>query len=93
MTKRKTKKPTPNETTPNEPTPNETISTYDFDEDAMGLGDFIVRVIADLPDEEIVVCVSDDEGRVATLATFERETFSDGSTAVNLIIKFDRRLG
>lgn len=69
------------------------IGTYDFDEDAMGLGDFIQNALSDLPNSQIVVYVTDDQGRPATLATFERETLTDGSKVVNLIIKFDRQLG
>lgn len=71
----------------------EIISTYDFDEDAMGLGDFVQSTFSDLPNSEIVVCVTDDQDRPATLATFVRETLTDGSKVVNLIIKFDRQLG
>lgn len=66
-----------------------TIATYDFTEDAMGLGDFIVQMMFDLPDNEIVVHVADAEGRAAKEARFERETLSDGSTVVNLIISFE----
>jgi len=35
----------------------EVISEYDFDEDAMGLGDWIQGIVKDLPDHEIVVTV------------------------------------
>ena len=66
------------------------IATYDFNEDAMGLGDFIVQTMGVLPDNEIVVTVTDDESNNAVKATFERELLTDGSTVVNLIIKFDR---
>jgi hypothetical protein len=71
---------------------SEPISTYDFDEDAMGLGDFITQEMAKLRDDEIVVLVSDQEGYNAVKATFERELLTDGSTVVNLIIKFDREI-
>lgn len=67
-----------------------TIADYDFEEDAMGFGDFIVETFATLPDEEIVVYVTDDEGRPAIKATFERELLADASTVVNLVIRFDR---
>ena len=69
------------------------IATYDFDEDAMGLGDFIQNTFSDLPNDQIVVYVTDDQGRPATLAAFERETLTDGSKVVNLTITFDRQLG
>jgi hypothetical protein len=71
---------------------SEPIATYDFDEDAMGLGDFITQEMAKLRDDEIVVLVSDQEGYNAIKATFERELLTDGSTVVNLIIKFDREI-
>lgn len=66
------------------------IATYDFKEDAMGLGDFIIEQIANVDDSEICVLVFDDEGNCAHSATFEREILTDGSTVVNLIIKFDK---
>ena len=69
---------------------SETIASYDFNEDAMGLGDFITQQVAALPDREIVVLVRDDESNNAVSARFERELLTDGSTVVNLIIKFER---
>lgn len=66
------------------------IASYDFKEDAMGLGDFISHEMANVRDDEICVLVFDDEGYCAESATFEREILTDGSTVVNLIIKFDR---
>ena len=73
--------------------PNEIISTYDFEEDAMGLGDWIAGSFNDktFSDEETVVLVRDEQSRPATSAHFERETLTDGSTVVNLIISFDRK--
>jgi hypothetical protein len=71
-------------------TKKETIATYDFSEDAMGLGNFISEHWGDLPDDEITVCVFDDQSNCADSARLERETLTDGSTVVNLIIKFDR---
>jgi hypothetical protein len=72
---------------------NEIISSYDFEEDAMGLGDWIAGLFNDksISDEEMVVYVSDEQARPATSARFERETLTDGSTVVNLIISFDRK--
>lgn len=67
----------------------ETIDTYSFDDDAMGLGDFITQHF-DANQDSVVVYVSDDEGNPAKQARFERETLSDGSTVVNLVISFDR---
>lgn len=66
----------------------ETVSEYDFDEDAMGLGGWITRVIDGLPDHEIVVTVMDEQGRRAKSAKFMRDDFG-----VNLFIVFDRELG
>lgn len=68
----------------------ETIDTYRFDEDAMGLGAFIMTNVDALPDSEIVVYVTDGEGNSARAARFEREVLTDGSTVVNLVITFDR---
>lgn len=73
--------------------PSEVIDSYEFDEDAMGLGDFITAQVMALPDEEIIVRVMDEEGRSAVAAGFIRETLTDGSTVVNLVIVFDRQLG
>ncbi len=70
-----------------------TIAEYDFDEDALGLGDFIQQTISVLPDDDIVIYVADDEGRPAKKAKFVRELLTDGSTVVNLVIEFDRSLG
>lgn len=66
----------------------EIISEYDFDEDAMGLGDWVQAIVKDLPDHEIVVTVYDEQGRSAKSAKFVRD-----DEVVNLIIEFDRRLG
>jgi hypothetical protein len=66
----------------------EIVSEYDFDEDAMGLGDWVAGIVATLPDSEIVVTVYDEQGRGAKSAKFVRE---DG--VVSLIIEFDRGLG
>lgn len=66
----------------------EIVSEYDFDEDAMGLGDWVQAIVKDLPDDEIVVTVYDEQGRGAKSAKFVRE---DG--IVSLIIEFDRQLG
>lgn len=41
-----------------------------------------------LPDEEVVVYVRDGDGNPARLAYLERETLTDGSTVVNLVIEF-----
>jgi hypothetical protein len=68
----------------------EIIGSYDFAEDAMGLGDFVTGNMAQLPDDEIVVYVTDGEGNHAKYAVFVRETLTDGSTVVNLVIQFDR---
>lgn len=70
----------------------EVIATYDFDEDAVGLGNFIVEAFNDkntIRDDEIIVYVEDALGSQAKSATFIRETLSDGSTVVNLILDFD----
>lgn len=64
------------------------IDKYDFAEDAMGLGDFIANNMGRLHDDEIVVYVEDGAGRSAEAAYFLRETLTDGSTTVNLIINF-----
>lgn len=70
---------------------NETVNSYDFAEDAMGFGQFINDTFADnLSDEEIVVYVEDAQGNSAKSARFVRQTLTDGSTVVNLIIEFDR---
>jgi len=66
------------------------IDSYDFDMDAMGFGPFISDNVAALPDDEMTVYVEDDQGHMATSAIFVRETLTDGSTVVNLIITFDR---
>lgn len=66
-----------------------TVATYDFDEDAMGLGDFVTAQMAALPNDEIVVYVTDGESRAAKAARFERQTLTDGSTVVNLVIEFE----
>lgn len=71
-------------------TEKQILSTYDFDEDAMGLGDFVAAQIEALPNDQIVVLVHDDQSNPATSARFERETLTDGSKVVNLIISFDR---
>ena len=68
----------------------EWISEYDFDQDAMGLGPFITGEVEALPDDEMTVYVQDDLGNFARKATFIRETLTDGSTVVNLIIEFTR---
>lgn len=74
----------------------ETIAEYDFNSDdafdAMGLGDFISQPFADktIADDELTVYVSDDQGNAAAFARFVRETLTDGSTVVNLVISFDR---
>lgn len=68
------------------------FATYDFEMDAMGLGDFVQGIVADLPDDEIHVYVYDEEGRGAKQARFVRETLTDGSTVVDLVIEFDRQL-
>lgn len=65
------------------------IASYDFNEDAMGLGDFVSTNMAALPDEEIVVYVTDGQGNPAKKATFVREVLTDGSTVVNLVIAFE----
>lgn len=67
----------------------EVVAAYDFTEDAMGFGDFITSTMASLPDDEIVVDVQDEESRAASSAEFVRNTFADGTTTVNLIIRFD----
>jgi hypothetical protein len=66
-----------------------TVADYDFSEDAMGLGDFISENMGILPDQECVVYVRDHDGNHATRAAFVRETLTDGSTVVNLVITFD----
>ena len=74
---------------------DETIGTYDFDDDdstdAAGFGEFIVATVADLPDDEFVVYVYDEQGRAAKKAWFVRQTLTDGSTVVELNVEFDRQ--
>lgn len=77
-------------------TKTEIIDSYDFSEDAMGLSDFLATAFADkniIRNDEITVCVFDDQSRNAASVRFERETLTDGSTVVNLIISFDRQYG
>lgn len=68
----------------------DTIATYNFDTDAAGLGPFIDGTMESLSDDEFVVYVVDDRGNQAKSAKFVRETLTDGSTVVNLVISFDR---
>lgn len=65
----------------------EVIATYDMDEDAMGLGDFIVTTFKDIPDHLIVVDVSDEQYRPAKSVRFERDDLG-----IHLIIEFDRTI-
>lgn len=67
------------------------IQTYNFDEDAVGLGNFICEAFNDndvIHDDEIIINVLDGESRYAKSASLVRETLSDGSTVVNLVIEF-----
>lgn len=69
----------------------ETIARYEFDTDAMGLGDFLTAAFGPhgvIEDGEEVVYVEDHHGNPAKNARLVRETLSDGSTVVNLIIDF-----
>lgn len=66
----------------------ETIATYDFDTDAAGLAWFISATIRGLRDGTVDVYVRDQDGRDATRARIVRETLTDGSTVVNLVIDF-----
>lgn len=71
----------------------EVTSTYDFDADAMGFGEFIQQHFATAEDDELVVWVYDDQGRAAKSARFVRERLSDDSHTVNLVIEFGREHG
>lgn len=67
----------------------ETVATYDFDMDAMGLGDFISQQMDAIPeDASPVVYVTDETGRAAVKAVWRRDTLTDGSVAFELIISF-----
>lgn len=66
-----------------------TLATYEFDQDAMGLGDFILQSFENiLSDDEVVVYVENGNGNPAKKARFVRERLTDGSTVVNLVIDF-----
>jgi hypothetical protein len=69
----------------------ETVATYEFEEDAVGLGNFIVEAFNDknmIRDDEIVIYVEDGNGNLAKEARLVRSELTDGSTVVNLIIDF-----
>lgn len=67
----------------------ETVATYDFVMDAAGLGDFIGEQIDAIPEEDsIVVYVTDEKGREAVKARWEKRTLTDGSSVFELIIEF-----
>lgn len=68
------------------------IATYDMDEDAMGLGQFIQDQFEEHQDA-VVVYVEDEEGRVASKAEWIANTLTDKSVTYELRITFDRRLG
>ena len=66
-----------------------TVATYDFEEDAMGLGGFICEQMDVIPEEASpVVYVTDETGRAAVRAEWRRETLTDGSFVFELIITF-----
>jgi hypothetical protein len=69
--------------------PKDKIATYNFNEDAAGLADFIVEQLAALQNDETFVRVTNERGYDATHAVLERDTLSDGSTVVNLRIEFE----
>lgn len=65
-------------------------ATYDFDEDAAGLGDFITAQLEAGGDEvSPVVYVENDEGEPAARAEWIVETLTDGSKVAKLKIYFN----
>lgn len=68
----------------------QTVSSYDFSEDAMGLGDFIAAQMSRCDDESAnpVVYVEDGDARKAYRADWIEETLTDGSKVYNLRLWF-----
>lgn len=67
----------------------ELAANYDFDQDAMGLADFITEQMdASGDDVSPVVYVVDQDGRQATRADWFIETLSDGSKVAELRLRF-----
>jgi hypothetical protein len=67
-----------------------TTVTYDFDEDALGLGDFITKQLdaGDADEVSPIVYVENDEGEPAARAEWIVETLTDGSKTATLRIIF-----
>lgn len=70
--------------------PTETVATYEMEDEALGLAQFI-KEQADLHTGETrpVIYVQDEHGRLATLARLQRVTLTDGSHVYNLVLSFD----
>lgn len=67
----------------------QTVESYDFDQDAMGLGDFITAQMKDLPDDASpVVYVEDGNGGHAYRADWVTRELTDGSKVCELRIFF-----
>lgn len=68
----------------------ENAGSYDFEQDAMGLGDFITEQMDadEMQDVSPVVYVVDQDGRQATRADWFIETLSDGTKVAELRIRF-----
>lgn len=65
-------------------------TSYDFSEDAMGLGDFIEQQLdAQGDDVSLVVYVQNAEGCMASRADWVVSKLTDGSKVAELIIHFD----
>lgn len=65
-------------------------ASYDFEEDAMGLGDFITKFFDNVKDDDSpVIYVEDEEGRPAKQAKFIKRELTDGSHVYELVISFE----
>jgi len=69
---------------------SEATASYEFDEDALGLGQFIQDQFEAMGDDvSPVVYVEDGEGRAATKAEWIVRTLTDGTKVAELRITFD----
>lgn len=68
----------------------EVSASYDMKEDAMGLCDFILQQMENIPDDDSpVVYVEDASGFQCVRADWVEETLTDGSKTHQLVLHFE----